>query len=432
MTTAIQSTTPNPIRAVLGNRDFRLLWIGQATSLFGDQFHMIALPWLVLQLTGDALALGTVLALGSIPRALLMLFGGAVSDRFSPRAIMLISDAVRLVITGLMAVQVLTGTMEVWMIYVYSLILGIVSGFFMPASQAMVPSLLPGDQLQAGNSVFTGTMQLIGFIGPAIAGATVAAFGKSTTGVALAIIIDAVSFLVSTLTLWWMVAMKLPAADATQSESVWGAIRAGISYVVHDPVLRLVFIVIAAANLLFSGPVGVGMPVLANSRLAEGAAAFGLILSGYAGGNLIGILLAGTLPHPKSDPARFLTVGLLIVFAFGLASFAWLTSTWMIFAVMLAAGVGNGYLAITFLTTLQRNTPKAMLGRVMSMFMLSNIGLAPISQAVAGVISRWSVSGLFIGVAVLMLLLALSLLGRSELKLFADQLAAETVTEVKQ
>src|SRR4029453_2718742 len=87
----------------LSVRNFRLLWIGESISLLGDQFYMIALPWLVLQLTGDALAVGTVLALGGIPRALFMLIGGAFVDRLSPRSVMIWSNLARLLMVALLS-----------------------------------------------------------------------------------------------------------------------------------------------------------------------------------------------------------------------------------------------------------------------------------------------------------------------------------------
>jgi MFS family permease len=125
----------------------------------------------VLKLTGDPLALGMVLAVGSIPRAAVMLVGGAITDRFSSRLIMLASDMIRLVLTLIMLVLVWTGQMQVWMLYLLSFTGGIVSGFFMPASSSIVPALVPQEDLQAGNSVFQGSSQLIGFVGPALAGA---------------------------------------------------------------------------------------------------------------------------------------------------------------------------------------------------------------------------------------------------------------------
>ena len=115
---AAKAENPAKIAAkrVLGNPNFRLLWAGQAMSLLGDQFTMIALPWLVLLLTGDAAALGLVLALTGVPRAVFMLVGGAVSDRFSQRSIMLISDVLRFGLTVMLAGMVLTGNVEMWML----------------------------------------------------------------------------------------------------------------------------------------------------------------------------------------------------------------------------------------------------------------------------------------------------------------------------
>src|SRR5882724_12044820 len=93
--------------------NFRLLWIGESISLLGDGFYMIALPWLVLQLTGSALALGTVMALAAIPRALFMLIGGALVDRFSPRAVMIASNFSRLVLVALLSALVLTNNIRI-------------------------------------------------------------------------------------------------------------------------------------------------------------------------------------------------------------------------------------------------------------------------------------------------------------------------------
>src|SRR5512135_2193287 len=105
---------------VLRIRNFRLLWIGEGISLLGDQFYLIALPWLVLQLTGNALAVGTVLAAAGIPRAVFMLVGGALTDRFTPRSLMIGSNLARLALTGLLAALVLTQLIQTWMLYVFA------------------------------------------------------------------------------------------------------------------------------------------------------------------------------------------------------------------------------------------------------------------------------------------------------------------------
>jgi len=151
---------------VMSLRDFRLLFAGTTTSLLGDQFALIATPWLVLQLTGDPLALGVVLALEGIPLAIFMLLGGAITDRLSPRLIMLISDVIRFVLTGLMALVVFTGNIQIWMLFAFSLGFGLVAGFAIPAENSIVPMLVEEQDLQAGNSIIMGVTQLTGFVGP--------------------------------------------------------------------------------------------------------------------------------------------------------------------------------------------------------------------------------------------------------------------------
>src|SRR5512144_1753875 len=108
--------------SVLRIRNFRLLWIGEGISLLGDQFYLIALPWLVLQLTGNALAVGIVLATAGIPRALFMLVGGALTDRFTPRRLMIGSNLSRMALTGLLAMLVMTSLIQTWMLYLFALL----------------------------------------------------------------------------------------------------------------------------------------------------------------------------------------------------------------------------------------------------------------------------------------------------------------------
>jgi MFS family permease len=411
MVVAAAKPIKNPMKRVFAIRDFSLLFAGQSTSLLGDQFYNIAGAWLVLRLTGDPLALGLVIALGTIPRAVFTLIGGAITDRVAPRQVMLLSDIIRLVLTALMAVQVFTGTLKVWMIYAYSLVFGVVGGVFAPASMSMAPTLVPSEDLQAGNSVMQGSMQLIGFVGPAVAGALIAAFPRQNIGVGLAIAFDALTFIVSVITLWMMRAGRQVTTSAPSAPrvGVWASIREGLGYMLNDPALRIMFILIAIANFAFGGPVLVGIPFLANTRFPEGAAAYGLIISGYAGGNLLGILLCGALPKLKQPMLKVFLVVMFLLFGVGTASLAWIGSSWLAFAVMLVMGILNGYLSIMLITGLQRNTPREMLGRIMSMVLLANLVFMPLSQTIAGAVLRWNVPLLFVGAGVLMALCAVYL-----------------------
>jgi MFS family permease len=412
----------NPMARVMSLRNFRLLFAGAATSLLGDQFALIATPWLVLKLTGDPLALGIVLALEGLPRAVFMLVGGAVTDRLSPRLVMLISDAIRLVLTAIMTLVVLTGTVEMWMVYAFSLGFGLVAGFAIPAENSIVPMLVEEQDLQAGNSIIMGVTQLAGFVGPTIAGILIGGFSQSPLGIGLAFGIDAFSFAVSAVCLWFMRGRSVAPSGASGKESVWSAILVGMRYLWNDIPLRTMFLIIMAMNFLFTGPLLVGIPVLADKFLPEGAVAFGLLMSAYAGGNLAGYLAAGSLPRPTGKAMTVFLLILLAAFGVAIGLFSIIRLTWVDFGLNLVLGLGNGYIAILMFTWMQTRTPKDMLGRMMSIVMLSSTGLVPISQAISGAVSKWSLTALFVSAGVLILLVVLWAAPQPGLKAFSESL----------
>src|SRR5512147_672268 len=184
---------------VLQIRNFRLLWIGEGISLLGDQFYLIALPWLVLSLTGNALTVGTVLATAGIPRALFMLIGGALTDRFTPRKLMIDSNLVLMILTGLLAALVVTNLIQLWMLYAFALLFGLADAFFFPAQTSIVPQLVDKDQLQSANAIIQGTATLSLFVGPILAGTLISSLDRgaahSDSGIALAFALDSLSFL---------------------------------------------------------------------------------------------------------------------------------------------------------------------------------------------------------------------------------------------
>jgi MFS family permease len=406
METALTSTptkTRNLMAAVMALPNFRLLWIGQGTSLLGDQFYLIAMPWLVLQRTGDPLALGAVLALAGLPRAIFMLLGGALTDRFSPRVIMLVSDVIRLVLIAGLAALVLSNSIQIWMLYAFSLLFGIAAGFFLPASNAIVPGLVGKSNLQAGNAISQGTSMLAQFLGPVLAGGIFAWAAQNLhfagnasqgmEGAALAFAFDAFTFLASVITLWLMDLPDYRPAAAT--EKVLDSIWSGLRYFWQDGFIRFVLIMMACGGLIFVGSLMVGIPVFAKTRLTGGATAFALLMSAYGGGSLLGIIAAGALPKPGASQTKIILTALNLLFAFGWIAMMGLTSTGLALFVMLVIGLGMGYQMITFFTALQRRVPRHLLGRLMSLVLLFNVGLAPLSQAIAGVVIKWSLAGLF-------------------------------------
>ena len=414
----------NPMLRVMRLRDFRLLFSGSAISLLGDQFALIATPWLVLKLTDDPLVLGIVLGLEGIPRAIFMLLGGAISDRFSPRIIMLISDIIRLILTGLMAFVIVSGMIQVWMLYAFGLGFGLVAGFAIPAQNSIVPFLVGEKDLHAGNSLILSITQLVGFVGPTVAGIIIGKHGGSYSGISTAFAFDAVTFGLSAICLWVMRVggRPSPKEDTSDKETIWTAIGAGVKYLWNDAQMRLMFMILLTVNFLLIGPILVGIPVLAKERLPEGAAAFGLLMSAFAGGNMIGYLVAGSLPRPGGMLMRILIIGLFGAFGLVIGSLGFVLSTWVDFMTLFMVGLGNGYIGIILFTWIQTRTPKEMLGRIMSIVMFSNVGLVPVSQAISGAVSKWSLTVLFASAGALVLLVAVWTAFQPGIKTFSENL----------
>lgn len=408
-------------------RDFRLLFIGTAISLLGDQFALIAIPWLALQLTGDPLTLGFVLALEGIPRAVIMLLGGAITDRISSRVMMLTADIIRFFLTIIIAFAVFTGTIQIWMLYAFSLVFGLVSGFKVPAENSIVPMLVDTQDLQAGNSLMMGSAQVAQFIGPTIAGILIGQYSHSFFGIGLAYAINAAGFAVSAICLWMIhISDRSQLSEgSSEKESIWSSILTGLKYVWTDEALLIIILVMAGLNILLIGPIMVGIPVLADQRLPEGATAFGLLISAYAGGNLAGYLIAGTLSRPSGNTVRTIFISFMISFGVVIGTLGFIQSTWVDFTLLLVLGLGNGYLDVLLFTWMQLRVPAEMLGRMMSIVMFASYGLGPISQAISGAILRWNLDDLFILAGTLVLLLTLWTVFQPALKVFSEGLAAQ-------
>ncbi len=420
-TTSEHATGNGSMRRVTRLRDFRLLLGGATTSLLGDQFALIATPWLALQLTGDPLALGLVLALEGLPRAGFMLVGGAVTDRFAARRVMIVADITRGVLTAAMAGVVLAGVVQMWMLFGFALAFGLVAGFAVPAENSIVPTLVERDDLQAGNAVIMGATQLTAFVGPTLAGAVIAAFSTSMLGIGLAFAIDAATFAVSAAAFSLIRRRPRPPADSSAS-GLWSSIREGIDSVWADAAMRFVFSMLVAVNLFVVGPLLVGIPLIAHHRLPQGAAAFGVLMGAFAVGNLLGYLVAGAAPRPSSATMRAIVLGVLAGFGAVIASLGVATHLWLDAGLLAALGLGNGYLAITLFTWIQARTPESMLGRTMSLVTFASIGLVSVSQAAAGALARWNIDALFLSSGCLVVAATAWSATRPGLRAFTDSL----------
>lgn len=369
-----------PLLQPLRDRDFRLVWLGETASVLGDQFHYVALAWLTLQLTESGLALGTVLMTAAIPRALLMLVGGAVTDRFTSRDVMLVTNLARGVLMTIVAALVLGGRIELWHLYVMAAGFGVAGAFFYPAMTSIAPSLVPEERLAPANALIEGTRNLGTLVGPAVAGIVVAVLG---TGPAFAV--DAVSFGIASLALLGVRRAARPSGAADGSEGgILAAVAAGLRYAWRDPAIRTLVLMSAAINFAFGGSVNVGLAWLSDMRFEGGSVALGFMLAAFGAGALTGTIAAGSLPRPRHHGTVQLSV--IGIMGIGLGAIGLMPSAAAAAVVLVLIGLGAGYVNVLIFAWLQARSERAMLGRLMSLVMLGAMGLTPMSYAVAGIV----------------------------------------------
>lgn len=400
--TAHTPPPPDARAALLRDRNVRFLISGSFLSMLGDQFTLIALPWLVLQMTGDTLVLGTVLALVSVPRALFILIGGALVDRHSPKQVLMVTKYVNLVLLALLAGLVLAGALTMWMVYLLALGIGLATAFSIPSGTAMMPHVVAPAQLQAANGISLGLRQLTMFMGPLLAGLLIALFGTgsaaparqmgamaSATGIGLAFALDALSFAVSAWTLA-RVQTRTAGAGATNAatgapaQAVLASVWQGLVHFWRDQELRTCFLYWSAIALFIMGPIHIAIPVLASSQPQLGAAAFGTIVAAHGAGTLLGMVASGALPRLRLGSLGLTILVFDAVIGLLFMPMGQITATWQGAGLMLAIGLLGGFMQVRVFTWIQQRVPPALLGRAMSLFMFIFMGLAPISAAVTG------------------------------------------------
>src|SRR5258705_5620062 len=277
----------------LAERDFSLLWFGESVSILGDQFYIVALPWLIFRLTGSALALGTVLLAATVPRLVFQLVGGAISDRFSRYKLLFVLNIARFAICALLTFMVLLDAVRIWQLFVLAVAFGIVDAFYYPALRAFIPALLEKETLSAGNSLLQGTAMAARFLGPLLAGLLIAIAG---TGIAFGV--DALSFFCAATCLLSMKRQEILQRDGlwpgvrSDEPSLFASIAEGIRYAFSVPEIRSYLLIVSVIEFCFAGPFSVGLASLANSRFV-GSTALGSMLSALGAGLLLGTLIAG-------------------------------------------------------------------------------------------------------------------------------------------
>jgi len=373
------SASPRPARlAALRHRDFRLFWSGQLVSLIGTWMQSVGQAWLVLELTGSPFHLGLVTALQFIPILLLSPVGGALSDRFPKRRIILLTQAAMMGQAFVLAALVWSGQVRYWHVAVLASVYGLGRAIDIPARQSYITDLVGRSDL--ANAVALNSLVFNGarIVGPAAAGLLIARFG-----VALAFLLNGLSFVA---VLAALLATRTPgdpdpAGRLGIRAGVWGA----LAYASRTPPVAFTLSLIVAVSVLVLN-FNVVVPLVAKDVLGEGAHGFGLLMSSLgAGAVMAGVGL--TLLRRGRPSLRFLAVSATVLSA-GTASLG-LVGHFGTAAVLL---VGLGCCQILFSTgcntTLQLTTPDALRGRVMGLYALANAGMTPFGSLLVGTVAE--------------------------------------------
>ena len=358
--------------APLRRRDFRVLWAGMAVSLLGDGIFLVAIAWETYALWNAPAALSIVGIGMTVPTVLFLLAGGVVSDRCDRRRVMLWADGIRAASVGLLAFLVVGGALRFWELVALVAVYGSGTAFFTPAFEAVVPDLLPAEDLPAANSLDQLVRPVaLRLAGPLLGGSLVAI----TAGLAFAV--DAASFAASLVAV--LAIRPRPVVRDEASASALGAVREGLRFIRRRVWLWGTLVSAAIAYLVFLGPTEVLLPYVVKNDLHASAGTLGLVFAAGGLGAVGGAVWMGRRGHPRRDVSLMYavwTLATLAVAGYGLATAAW--------QLMLACLVFNGLETagtIIWTTIKQRHVPSAMLGRVSSLDWLISIGLLPVSFA---------------------------------------------------
>jgi MFS family permease len=362
---------------VLRHRDFRLLWIGQAASVVGDNIVTVALALFVVELTGSATDLGFVLAGYSLPLITFLLVGGVLADRLPRHRVVVATDLVRFALHGLLAILILTDAVAIWQMVAIGMLFGSAEAFFRPAATGLLPQTVPEAEIQEANGVMATTNNLAEFAGPALATALVlgvdpaAAFG-----------VDALTFLVSAALL---VRVRPRERGRTQpapqaARSLWRDVREGFAEVRARAWIWATLSAFCVAIFFALAPWFVLGPIVAREQY-DSIAVFG-ILSAVFGVGMIAGAVVGIRWRPRY-PLRLAT-RLIVLWPLNIGLFAAGLSLFVVAPAIALSGAAVALFDIWWLTALAERVPPDKLSRVTSYDWMMSLALLPLGYVLAG------------------------------------------------
>lgn len=365
---------PHPVRA-LRSRDYRLFVAGQLVSLIGTWMQMVAQSWLVYRLTQSTLLLGLVGFASQIPVFLLAPLGGVVADRLDRRRVLVATQSAMMVLALALAALTLGGIIRIWHIFTLAALLGVANAFDIPARQAFVVQLVERDDLPNAIALNSSMVNGARLVGPAVAGAVVALVGEGWC-----FLVNGVSYIgvIAALVLIRVSAMDAPVKATV---SAWESVVEGFEFAWHMAPIRALLMLLGLISLM-GMPYTVLMPVFADKILGGGPNAYGLLMSAAG----VGALASSGALAARRDVRGLGRWIALSASGFGvcLVLFAMSRSLWLSALLLVPAGFFMMLEMAASNTLVQAMVPDRLRGRVMAVYSMMFMGMAPLGALMAG------------------------------------------------
>lgn len=359
------------------HRDFAVFWSGNFLSNVGTWMQTVALGWLVLEITDSAWLLGVNGFVTAAPTLLFTLIGGAIADRVDRRRLMLVMQFGMLALALLLGTITLLEKIDLRSILIISFLSGLAMAINYPAYQALYPELVKEEDLLNAVALNSAQFNIARAVGPTMAGLALGA-----VGVAACFYLNAASFLGLIVAL---LIIRPPQIIHHKGGSVWQAMREGFGFV-GERKLILLLLSVSGFLSLFGLPFVILMPVFARDLLGVGASGLGYLMGGAGLGASLGAIVLAYIGEPRNKSRTI--IGSAMTFSLALVLFSMSRSFWLSFLVLAVLGAAMvGTLAVIN-TSIQLLTPPRMRGRVMSMYNLSVLGLAPLGSLQAGAVAE--------------------------------------------
>lgn len=362
--------------AAFQSRDFRLLWLGNLVSLAGTEMSRTAVTWQVYELSKDPLALGAIGAARLIPLVLLALGAGVLADAFDRRKLMLGAQLAMMASSVILAVTSSTGTASIWVVYLVTALAAAANTLGLPARQALIPSLVPREQLAGALSLNIIAWQLATVIGPSLAGVLIAA-----SGVQLVYWLDAFSFLVIVTTL--LMIRSRPVLGERRAVNLNAALE-GLQFVRRNRLIWSTMLLDFLATF-FSAATTL-LPLFAADILKVGPEGMGLLFAAPSVGAVIASVIASWTGAGRRQGQLLLWA--VVVFGLSTAVFGFSTSFWLSLAMLAVNGAADTVSMVVRGTIRNLETPDELRGRMVAVNMLFFAGGPQLGEIEAGVAAK--------------------------------------------